>query len=89
MNIDVGVYNGNVDIRDFLKAIDLKVATEDTAGSRRLRHARFFSQRGYRRVSSSTSILCLRRSGTITKPRRKRCRSSTPIKMTIWTLSVW
>jgi hypothetical protein len=34
MNIDVGVYNGNVDIRDFLKAIDLKVATEGYGYSR-------------------------------------------------------
>ena len=28
MKIDVGIYNGNVDIGDFLRAIDLKVATE-------------------------------------------------------------
>jgi len=28
MKIDVGIYNGNVDIGDFLRAIDFKVATE-------------------------------------------------------------
>jgi len=61
MKIDVGIYNGSVDIGDFLRAIDFKVATEgkgyteeEAAQARRV----LLTTRGYLRRFTSTSTVC-------------------------------